>query len=221
MKCSLKMNDSNLSSVKDGPSDSTESQKLSKSNSTIFWPQRHSALAIPVALVSLALVTLAILNFVILPDNLSGMDPPNSYPGTPNLGNGIIEANVVYAQLGGTFGKSTSETVKKMQKGETKIVYTSDSASAMNVVGVSDFKCSPAKGCQEVVLVSIDLINSACYYVRIDKTVAITTTSSTDLDPYSQAINYGNRKLKSGEAACKTSDKVSNWQVSNFPPVPD
>ncbi len=149
---------------------------------------------------------------------LSVISTAHSTAAESNLGNGIIEANALYTQLGGTFGKSTSETVKEMEKGETNIVYASNSANAMNVVGVSDFKCSPAKGCQEVVLVSIEQANLVCFYVRIDMTAAMTTTSPNGLNQGSQTTVYGSRPLNSGETSCNASDKVSNWRENGFPP---
>ncbi len=135
-----------------------------------------------------------------------------------NLGNSIIMANALYTQLGGTFGKSTSETVKEMQKNNTFISFEAIYARSANSVGVFDLKCSKAVGCQEVELVSIDLASLHCFYVKIDKTIAFITTPSQGLNPDSQTIEYGSLPLKPGETTCSTSDKVSNWRENGFPP---
>ncbi|NNN22652.1 MAG: hypothetical protein HKL80_11705 [Acidimicrobiales bacterium] len=177
---------------------------------------RMQMAAASVGLVICALIG-SIVYFLDIP--LSVIDEAHSTAAESNLGNGIIEANAAYVQLGNSFGKSTSEMVKEMQRGETNIVYTSDSAKAMNVVGVGDFKCTVAFGCQEVKLVSIDLANSHCFYVRIDKSPASSIASSSSSNPSSQTTVYGSRPLKSGETTCSTSDKVSNWKVGGFPPA--
>ncbi|NNN21524.1 MAG: hypothetical protein HKL80_05920 [Acidimicrobiales bacterium] len=134
-----------------------------------------------------------------------------------NLGDAIIVAGAVYVHLGHTYGKSTSETVKEMQKGAIIISYVTNTAKAANVVGVTDLKCRHVQGCQEVELVSIDLRDSLCYYVRVNKTVTLPTTSSNGVNSSSQTAVYGSRLLKSGEDQCSTSDKVSNWKVGSFP----
>ncbi len=135
-----------------------------------------------------------------------------------NLGDSIIEANAIYAQMGGTFGKSTSETVREMQKDETFISIEAIYARNTNSVGVFDLNCNKAVGCQEVELVSIDLASSHCLYAKIEKTAAQTATFPNNPNQVSQSTLYGSRPLNSGETTCSALDKVSNWRENGFSP---
>ncbi|NNN22650.1 MAG: hypothetical protein HKL80_11695 [Acidimicrobiales bacterium] len=136
-----------------------------------------------------------------------------------NLGDSIIMAVAVYTKLGGTFGDSTSETVKEMQKGASYPSFTAVYARATYSVGVTNLKCSEAVGCQEVEFASIAPHGSACYYVTMVKTTGPASSSTNGANSRIFLTSYGSRLLKSGEATCSTSDKVSNWKVGGFPPT--
>ncbi|NNN21523.1 MAG: hypothetical protein HKL80_05915 [Acidimicrobiales bacterium] len=194
--------------------------KLNKQNksSNHFWRRPLSGAKFAFALVLFVIGILVSGVFYIMETRGGSYMPPPEYSSVAasDISNAVLESYAVYGQLGNSFGKSTSEMVKEMQKGDPNIIYTSDTVVTSNAVGVTDLKCSEARGCQELELVAIDLTNSLCYYAKIDKTTSSTTTSPTGSYSGIQDVIFGSRPLQSGEAMCSTFDKVSNWKVGGW-----
>ncbi|NNN20857.1 MAG: hypothetical protein HKL80_02485 [Acidimicrobiales bacterium] len=157
--------------------------------------------------------------------------PTGSRQAESNLGNAIIELNVVYTENGGTFYMAGTNLVTQMQQGETNISYVTTTPNGPNDVQAGAGGTSSIFS-QSAEAVAYSSVTGRCYAIFINKSsIGLPTSFSNSSLTLPSGTTYGTSTTAVPSSACTmgvesppgifvagASGSISmDWQENGFP----